>query len=253
VKSFTHFLAKELLEIRRTWRLPTVGGVLLFFAVMSPLAALATPALVASVTAGQPGLVIEMPDPTYLDSYAQWIKNLSQIGLLLVVFASAGLLAAERSSGTAALVVSKPVSRASIAVAKFAAQAGLVVAATVVGTAVTWAGTALAFGDAPATALVASSAAWAAGALVAIALTLAFSAVVPTLSAGVLGLVTFGLAGAAGIWAPMNAYTPVGLLTAPGRILAGESVSLGWPLVTGVLVAAGLVALAGALFARREL
>ena len=45
-----HFLSKELMEIRRTWRLPTVGGVLLFFAVMSPLAALATPALVASVT-----------------------------------------------------------------------------------------------------------------------------------------------------------------------------------------------------------
>lgn len=248
-----HFLAKELVEIRRTWRLPTVGGVLLFFAVMSPLAALATPALVASVTASQPGVVIELPDPTYLDSYAQWIKNLSQIGLVLVVFASAGLLAGERASGTAALVASKPVSRAWVTAAKFAAQAGLVLAATALGTAVTYVGTLLAFGEAPAGVLVASSAAWGAGAVMAVAVTLVYSAVAPTLTAGVLGLVTFGIAGVAGMWQPVSEYTAIGLLAAPGHLLAGEPVSLMWPVVTGIVLTIGLVLLAGWLFSRREL
>lgn len=253
MKGALHFLAKELVEIRRTWRLPTVGGVLLFFAVMSPLAALATPALVASVTASQPGVVIELPDPTYLDSYAQWIKNLSQIGLVLVVFASAGLLAGERASGTAALVASKPVSRAWVTVAKFVAQAGLVIVATALGTAVTYVGTLLAFGEAPAGILVASSAAWGAGAVMAVAVTLVYSAVAPTLTAGVLGLVTFGIAGVAGMWRPVSEFTAIGLLAAPGKLLAGEPVSLVLPVVTGTLLTVGLVLLAGWLFSRREL
>lgn len=248
-----HFLAKEFMEIRRTWRLPTVGGVLLFFAMMSPLAALATPALVASVTSSQPGLVIEIPDPTYLDSYAQWIKNLSQIGLVLVVFASAGLLAGERASGTAALVASKPVSRSVMTAAKFTAQAGLVVVSTTLGTLVVYVGTLMAFGEAPAGLLLASSAAWGAGAVMAVAVTLVYSAVAPTLAAGVLGLVTLGIAGVAGMWRPVSEFTPVGVLAAPGKLLAGESVPLVWPTVTGVLLTGGSVLLAGWLFSRREL
>lgn len=251
--ALARFLAKEFTEIRRTWRLPTVGGVLLFFAVMSPLAALATPALVSSVVQGQPGLVIEVPDPTYADSYLQWIKNLSQIGLLLVVFASAGLIAAERAAGTATLVVVKPVSRHAFAVAKYLAQATLISVATVVGTLITWAGTALAFGQAPAGPLVAASAAWLLGALLAAAVTLALSAALPTLAAGIVALVVFGVMGVAGLWQPLSAYTPVGVLSAPAALLAGERPQLVVPAITSVLAIVGLVWLAGALFARREL
>ncbi|MDZ4168540.1 MAG: ABC transporter permease [Coriobacteriia bacterium] len=253
MRALGRFLAKETVEIRRTWRLPTVGGVLLFFAVMSPLAALATPAIIASVSQSQPGVVIMVPDPTYLDSYLQWIKNLSQIGLLLVVFASAGLIAGERSSGTALLVVVKPVSRRSFAVAKFLAQAGLVAGATAVGTLVTWLGTLLAFGEAPAAALVAASGAWLVGALLAVAVTLALSAVLPTLAAGIVALVGFGLLGIAGLWPPLLQYTPVGILSAPSALLAREPVALAVPLATTALVIIVCVWAAGALFARREL
>lgn len=249
----THFLAKELTEIRRTWRLPTIGGVLLFFAVMSPLAALATPALMDAAMSGTPGLKIEIPDPTYLDSYAQWVKNLSQIGLLLVVFASAGLIASERTSGTAVLVVTKPVSRAAFAIAKFLAQAALVTVATLLGTVVTWLGTRLAFGAAPPAELFASTGAWLAGALLAIALTEALSAVLPTLSAGIVGLVVAGLASAAALIRPLALYTPIGLMGAPGSILAGKPVLLAMPLLTTAVAIAALVALAGWLFGMREL
>jgi len=253
VSALGHFLGKEAAEIRRTWRLWTIGGVLLFFAIMSPLAALAAPALVSSVTSGQPGVVIKLPDPTYLDSYAQWIKNLSQMGLLLVVFASAGLIANERASGTAVLVVTKPVSRATFVVAKYLAQAALVIMATGAGTAAVLAGTRLAFGTAPVEPLLSASGAWLAGALVAIAATEALSAVLPTLAAGIVALVAWGLSGALSLWAPAVRYTPVALLGAPGKLLAGDSPDLGVPLATAVLLTAALVAVAAWLFARREL
>ena len=246
-------LGKELLQISRTWRLPTVGGALLFFAVMSPLAALVAPALIGSLTSGQPGVVIRMPDPTYVDSYAQWVKNLSQIGTLLVVFASAGLLAGERTGGTAALVVTKPVSRGAFVVSKFLAQALLVVAATALGTLVVWAGTLAAFGTAPAGPLVTATVAWLAGALVAIALTEVASAVVPALAAGALALGAWALAGILAVWAPAALYTPVGLLSAPGAALSGRTDLPVWPLLTGAVAVAALVWLAASLFARREL
>lgn len=253
MSAFSRFLGKEMTEIRRTWRLWTIGGVLLFFAVMSPLAALATPALISSLTAGQPGLVIKMPDPTFVDSYAQWVKNLSQMGLLLVVFASAGLIANERTSGTAVLVVSKPVSRSVFAVAKYVAQAALVTAATIVGTLVVLAGTQLAFGKAPVELLVSSTGAWLASALVAIAVTEALSAVLPTLAAGIVSLVGWGLAGVLALWEPAVRYTPVGLLVAPGELLAGKPVALGAPLAAAALAVAVFVALAAWLFSKREL
>lgn len=253
MRAFSRFLGKEATEIRRTWRLWTIGGVLLFFAVMSPLAALATPALVSSLTAGAPGMVIKFPDPTFLDSYAQWVKNLSQIGTLLVVFASVGLIANERTSGTAVLVVTKPVSRGSFVVAKYVAQAALVTLATVLGTAVVLAGTQLAFGQAPAAPLVAATGAWLAGALVAIAVAEALSAVLPTLAAGIVALVSWGVAGVFALWEPAVRYTPVGLLVAPGELLAGKAYSLAMPLATAALAIAVMVAVAAWLFSQREL
>ena len=50
------FLGKELTEIRRTWRLWVIPGMLLFFGVTSPIIAALTPALVQSMAASQPGV-----------------------------------------------------------------------------------------------------------------------------------------------------------------------------------------------------
>lgn len=243
---------KEFTEISRTWRLPAVGGVLLFFAVTSPIAALMTPAIIDMVVSGQPGVVIEVPDPSYIDSYAQWVKNLSQIGMLLVVFSSAGLIAGERTSGTAALVVTKPVSRMAFAAAKFAAQAALVAVSAAVGTAVTYAGTVLAFGSSPVRPLLVASASWLVLALVAVALTEMLSAVLPAIAAGVGGLVIWGLGGLLSLL-PFAGYTPLALLGAPSAALAGRSVPLAVPVFTSLLLTVALVWAAGSLFGRREL
>lgn len=253
MNTFGRLLAKELLEVRRTWRLPVVAGVILFFALMSPVAALLAPAIVDSVAGGQTGVVIKLPDPTYLDSHVQWIKNLSQMGLLLVVFSSAGLLAGERASGTAILIASKPVSRYQFAFAKFVGHAALLALSTLMGALLVWMGTLLAFGQSPAGPLVAMTSVWLAGAIVAIAVTLVFSAVMHSVAAGIFGLVAFSLAGIAGMWEPARHYTPAGLLTAPGEILAGQTPEVLWPLVTAALLTTCAVGLAGYLFSTREL
>ena len=85
MSGFIPLLAKEFLEIRRTWRLWVVPGILAFFAVTGPIMALLTPRLLASMAAQQPGVVITVPDPTAVDAYAQFVKGLMQMVLLALI------------------------------------------------------------------------------------------------------------------------------------------------------------------------
>src|SRR6266513_2134122 len=92
------FLRKELTEIRRTWRLWVIPGILVFLGVTSPIIAALTPALVQSVSASKPGVVIHLPPPGVLDASAQFLKNLDQFVLIAVVIAGAGVISGERAS-----------------------------------------------------------------------------------------------------------------------------------------------------------
>lgn len=254
MKAFLRFLGKESTEITRTWRLWVIGGVLLFLAVLSPVTAKATPLLMKYASGSGSGIAITITrEVSYIDSYAQWIKNLGQIGMMLVIFASAGLIATERSTGTAALVVTKPVSRSSFAVAKYVAQSVLVMAATAVGTLVVLVGTQIAFGEAPAAKLLEASGAWLALALVGVAVAEALSAVLPTVAAAIVTLLVWALAGIVALWQPAVDFSPIGLLSAPTAILAGKSADLTWPLASAAVAIVVFVALAAALFSTREL
>jgi len=66
---FRAFLWKEFVEILRTWRIWVIPGMLVFFGVTSPIVAALTPALVRSMAASAPGVVIHIPPPTALDAY----------------------------------------------------------------------------------------------------------------------------------------------------------------------------------------
>ena len=81
------FLRKELTEIVRTWRIWVIPGMLVFFGITSPIIAALTPALVHSMASSQPGVVIRIPQPTALDAYAQFLKNLDQFILIAIVHA----------------------------------------------------------------------------------------------------------------------------------------------------------------------
>ena len=117
---FLAVLRKELLEQWRTRRLVAVGAVLLFFGFLSPLSAKLLPDLMKSL-GDTGGIVIELPPPTAQDGLLQYVKNTSQFGVLLAVLLAMGALAQEKERGTAAMVLSKPVSRANFLLGKFVA------------------------------------------------------------------------------------------------------------------------------------
>ena len=252
MKGFTRFLGKEATEILRTWRIWVLPGVLLFFALSGPILAKLTPQLVGSLTSGQ-GVSITVPPPTYLDAYTQWVKNLGQIGVFLLIGVSAGLVAGERARGTAVLVLTKPVSRGGFVVAKYLANAVLVIAATAVGTLITWGLTAAIFSEAPPARLFAATAAWLVFALMLLAAMVLLSSAMSTLAAVGVGVGIFAALGILNLWGPAVRYTPAGLLGAPSNLLLGQAANTTWPLVTGAAVTVGLVAAAVWVFRRVEI
>lgn len=253
MRGFSRFLMKEIVETTRTWRLPVVGGVALLFALSGPMMAQLTPQLLESLQSSQPGVVIKVPDPTWVDAYAQWIKSLTQIVSFVTIIAASGSVAGEVASGTANLVLTKPVSRGAFVAAKAIALFGLVGGTVVVGTALTQLVTLLVFGEAPLGELWGPTLVWLAFAALLISISILLSSVVSTLAAaGIAVGVFFGISLGA-LWGPAVTYSPVGLVTAPTALLAGKDPSTAWPVATGIAAAFLFTAMAAALFSRREL
>ena len=248
------FLRKELTEIRRTWRLWVIVGMLVFFGVTSPIIAALTPALVQSMAASQPGVVIHLPPPTALDAVAQFLKNLNQFVLIAVVIAGAGLISGERASGTAILTLTKPLSRGAFVIAKIVSQLALLVAATALGTAVCLGVTAAVFDGSVAIRCAVAVALWLVFASLLVVVMTLFSAAFRSRGAAAgAGLAFYFLALLFSAWGPAATHSFVGLEPAMRDALRGESPVLGWPIATAIVAILAASMGAVAIFERKEL
>jgi len=251
---FGAFLRKALTEIRRTWRIWVIPGMLVFFGVTSPIIAALTPKLVQSMATSQPGLVIRIPPPTARDAYVQFIKSLDQLVLIAIIITGAGAVSGERSAGTAILALTKPLSRAAFVVTKILSQTMLLLVATALGTAVCLVVTAVVFDGAGGARLVTAVAIWLVYALLLIVvMTLCSAAFQSRGAAAGAGLGFYFLTLLLSAWGPAARSSFVGLVLATQKALVVESLSLGWPLATAVVaIGAGTVA-AVWIFERQEL
>lgn len=253
MRGFSRFLGKELQEIARTWRLFVLPGIMLFFAVSGPVLAKLSPELIASLTTSQPGVVIRLPEPTYMDAYVQWVKNLSQLVVFALLIVTGGIVAGERAAGTAVLVLTKPVSRAGFVAAKFLAQSGLVVVATLVCTSLTWGVTLAVFGEAPPAKLFEAAGIWLAFAILLVSVTLLLSCALSTLAAAGSAILVYFAILVASAWGPAVRWTPAGLVSAPTRALMSPTVEVGWSLASCIALTGVFVFAAIAVFNRQEL
>lgn len=255
MRGFSAFVRKEAVEIIRTWRIWVLPGMLLFFALTGPVMAKFTPQIVAAVGGDQfAGLMKALPTPTYLDAYAQWAKNLTQIALFAIIIIYGGLISGERKSGTAILVLTKPVSRFAFVTAKAAVHTVFLALTVAVCTALTWGVTVIVFGKAPGGALWSSVLAWLAfGVLFIGVMTLLSTLLGSQAGAAGIGLGIFTLMSVAGLWEPLAKYSPVALNGASMTLAAGKESAILWPVVTALALAVVLVLLAAAAFRTKEL
>lgn len=118
---FWTLIHKEWTEQLRSGRLVILLAVFLFFGISSPLLAKFIPDILPSLMKGQ-NIILHIPPATWQDAIAQFVKNLSQMGLFVVILLSMGSVAKEKENGTASFLLVKPVSRNLFILSKFSAQ-----------------------------------------------------------------------------------------------------------------------------------
>ena len=255
MRGFIAFLEKELREIFRTWRIWVLPGIVLFFALSGPPLAAVTPQLIETlVPAEGSGVVIQVPDPTYVDAYLQWTGNLSEIVLIALIIIMGGMISSERKQGTAILVLTKPLSRTAFVLAKFVSNVKLLSGSVIAGAVLTWALTHAVFGKAPAGDLAAATGVWLLLGILFIAVMELLSALLDSQAgAAGLGFVVYIALSIGTLWGPAVRYSPAGLVGAPTKIVTGEAVELLWPIWTTLALTALCVGAAIAVFRQREL
>ncbi|UOO37204.1 LPXTG cell wall anchor domain-containing protein [Oscillospiraceae bacterium CM] len=111
------FSKKELTEQLRSFKALILMAVLFLFGMMSPLTAKILPDIFTGMQVQ--GITIIIPTPTAFDAYAQFFKNVGQMGLLVLLLLYGGLLSQDVTKGTLIVLLAKGLSRSAVIAAKF--------------------------------------------------------------------------------------------------------------------------------------
>lgn len=123
MKSYVAFTKKEFSEATHTYKLLIMECVFLLLGMMNPITAKITPQLIKSFMPA--GMNITIPEPTALDSWAQFFKNVPQLGLIVLVIIFSGSMANEFSHGTLINMLTKGLSRHVVLLSKFTMEVSL--------------------------------------------------------------------------------------------------------------------------------
>lgn len=246
-------LRKELTESWRTNRWLVVAVVAVLFGLMSPVLARYLREII-QLAAGDQVAGIPMPEPTIGAALAQYLKNVSQIVFLLGILVSMGAVVAERERGTAAMVLSKPVSRATFLLAKYAGLLIVVGSAMALGAVGAYYYTVVLFAAPPLGAYLGLNALL----FVYLALLMAITLLASTLvrsqaAAGAVGFAAFVLLSLFGALPGAGEVLPPALITWAGHLALGDTGYTAWGALIVTLV--GIAACLGAawlVFRRQE-
>lgn len=254
MKSFLIFTKKELIEQVRTYKTLILLAVFFLFGLMSPVLAKLLPDLLEGMDLQ--GMKLVIPEPTVLDAYGQFFKNMTQMGILVMLLVFGGVLSNELTRGTLINILSKGLPRYTVLLSKFIASILLWTFAYIMAAAVNYGYTEYLFEDTAVQNLIFSFfCLWLFGCLV-IALILLSSTVI----AGNFGGLILSAAALAtmlllNIFPDLESYNPVTLASKNVALLTGEvSVEKLIPAIvtTGVFILGSLL-LSTLLFHRKRL
>lgn len=120
MKQWLTLFNKEWLEMSRNYKIIWIPAVFALLGITQPISTYYMPQLIEEFGELPEGAVISIPTPPAWEVVASTLSQFTQIGLLVLVLASMGIVAGERVRGTAAIILAKPVSRASFITAKWA-------------------------------------------------------------------------------------------------------------------------------------
>lgn len=145
MRHYMAFLKKEIVESIRTYKLFIMLIVFILFGVMNPLVAKLTPHIIKTLIPG--GNSISIPEATALDSWAQFFKNITQMGIIVTLLVFSGILVTELSKGTLINILTKGLSRQAVILSKFTSMILIWTLSVAVSFIITWIYTGYLFPD----------------------------------------------------------------------------------------------------------
>lgn len=111
------YVKKEWIENIRNYKLLILVIIFMFFGISNAVIAKLTPELLQLMEGS--GIVIFMPDPTGIDSWIQFYKNMSSLQLLLFLLLFGSILSNEYQKGTLVMLFTKGLKRSHVILSKF--------------------------------------------------------------------------------------------------------------------------------------
>lgn len=129
---------KECVEAARDFRWIWMPIVFVILGIMEPLTAYYTPQIIEQFGGLPEGAIFEIPLPTAAEVLVRTAGQFNLFGVLVIILAFMGILAGERKSGTAAMVLVKPVSYNAFVIAKWLHGVLLVLVSYLLGMLAAW-------------------------------------------------------------------------------------------------------------------
>ena len=137
----------EWLRLTRTRRLVALLGVYAFFGLTGPLTARYLEDILGAVDTG--GVRVELPDPRPADGIAQYVGNISQVGLIVVVLIAASAFAVDARREMAVFLRTRISGVRDVIVPAYVVTTGAAVAALLLGSLAAWYETGVLLGPPP--------------------------------------------------------------------------------------------------------
>lgn len=252
----TVLLMKEFKWNWRSFRYPAFLLVVLFFALLDPPMMKYMNEIMARFAEG---VEIVMPDPTPEETFFSYLSDVSQIGILVLIFMVMGSVAREKETGAAGWMLSKPIGRWQYLTAKIAVLFTFVTIGLLICSTLAYLYTMTLMGQPPMAGSIWATIALIAYTLLLATLTFAFSAVLKSqLAAGGLAVIIFFLSGLFNLVVSETAaadFYPNTLLALMKPLIDGTAApsAMAGPLTVTLLLILLLFLLAGSRFSRLEL
>jgi ABC-2 type transport system permease protein len=211
----------EWLRMTRTPRAIALGGTYLFFGLLGPVTAKYLQQIVNRV---QSGMQVIVADPTPKDGIANYISQISQTGLIVVIVITAGALTFDARRGLSTFLRTRTTSMWQLIAPRFTVNAAAAVAAYTLGTLAAWYETVLLLGPPPPGAMLAGLLCGSAYLIFAVSVATAAASVARstpgTVGVALGALLVLPLLGMIG---PLHTWLPSTLVTAPVALLTGST------------------------------
>lgn len=133
MNNFSVLFQKEFRENVRNFKILWIPLVFLLFGISEPLMNYYLPQILNAVGNMPEGTVIQLPEYTPAQIVMSTISQYQFIGMLVVIFGFAGIIARERKNGSATLLYVRPISYSSYVYSKLVIMCILVIGSVVLG------------------------------------------------------------------------------------------------------------------------